>query len=186
MEGYLVIFLIIVGLVLGTSTYKEHLTQQTRRIIEERMRPPTQRVNTPGIVSTTIIPTAPDGLRKAIQIYRDNYVAYSVTGKEEHKAAYQAAQARIERFIQDAETKIDKDAKYVDRFVKQYADANRDLTRYKNIAEDIKRQGPEVEGQYMVEKKLNEPEELDMRPLYVKLGVAVLIAGVGVVALFLR
>ncbi len=186
MEGYLVIFLIIVGLVLATSTYKEHLTQQTLRVIEERMRPPTQRLTTSGVVSTTSRPPAPDGLARAIRAYRENYVAYNVTGKEEHKTAYLAAQAQIEGFIQQAETKIDKDAKYVDGFVKQYASANRDLTRYKNMAEDIKRRGPEIEGQYMVEKKLNEPEEINMRPLYIRLAVAVLIAGVGVVALFLR
>jgi hypothetical protein len=184
MEAYLLIFLIIGVLFLGARNYKEHLTQLTARAAEAG-RPPIPRVAT-SVASTTVTQTIPDGMRRAIQAYRDNYVAYNVTGKEAHKTAYLSAQAQIERFIRDADTKIQRDAAYVDRFVKEYADANPELLRYKRMAEDVQRQGPEIEGQYMVEKKLNEPVEVDMKPFYIKLAVALLIGGVGAVALFLR
>ena len=184
MEAYLLIFLIIGVLFLGTRSYKEHFTRSMLSAIAAARSPIPPA---PALIApTSTVQTIPDGMRRAIQAYRDNYVAYNVTGKEAHKTAYLSAQAQIERFIRDAETKIKNDAAYVDRFVKEHADANPELARYKGMAEDVRRQGPEIEGQYMVEKKLREPIEVDMKPFYIKLAVALLIGGVGAVALFLR
>lgn len=170
MEGYLVIFLIVAGLVLGAYMRKERLTMDASRTAATR----------------TFTPVAGSSFDKSIKAYRDNYLNYKLTGKQEYKTAYLSAQAVVEQYIADSEKKLKTDAEYVDKVVKDYANANPRLQAYKKDAQNVRAEGPVVEGQYMVEKKLREPQQVDMKSFYIKLGVAGLIMGVGLVAGFLK
>lgn len=174
MEGYLLVFLIAAALLVGAGGLTEHLSLQGGQAAPD-VPPPVLRTTS----------TSPE-FDAAVKAYRDNYVAYKATGRQAYKTAYTAAQAQIEKYIRDSEAKIDKDARYVKKFVTDYANANDKLTSYKNQAAAVRTEGPVIEGQYIVEKKLKEQPKVDLTPLYIKLGVAVLILGVGLVAVFLR
>lgn len=162
-EVYLIGAVIILGLLLWPRARREHLTTTT----------------------TTTTTTGPE-FDKVVKDYRDNYINFMTTGKPEYKTAYLSAQAQIEKYIKDAEAKIKSDADYMDKFIQQYAGSSTKLQGYKNQAEMVLNTGPGIGDQYRMEKKLREKMEVDLTPLYVKLGIAGLIAAVGIVALFLK
>lgn len=129
---------------------------------------------------------APQGFDATIKVYRDNYLNFKTTGKQEYRIAYIMAQAQIEQYINEAEAKINKDGEEIKKFVQQYSDSGTKLQQYSSQANEVLRTGPEIGDQYTLEKKLREPVSVNMKPIYVKLVVAGLIALVGAVALLLK
>lgn len=188
MEGYLIGFLIIVGLLLGAYRKKENMTTCFETNTDGTTTPTT--ATTKPVTTSTAVATVSavplSGFDRAVKAYRDNYVSFKVTGKPEYKTAYTAAQGEIEKYIAESETKIKGDADYVSKFVRQYADSSQTLQGYKSKAQTIRTAGPRTQDEYTAEKKRHETPEKDMQPVYIKLVVAGLIAGVGVVALLLR
>lgn len=174
MEAYVIVAAIVAGLLLNAwNQQREHLTMDVQRAA----------TNVPALSPSVRTPPSFDNV---IKLYRDNYLSYKMTGRNEHKNAYLMAQAQIEKYINDAQAKVNSDAQVAKKFVQDYANSSTQLQSYKDQASTMLRTGPELGDQYMLEKKIRDPIPVDMKPLYIKLGVAGLIAAVGVVALLLK
>ena len=126
--------------------------------------------------------------QQALEVYRTNYLEYKVTGRSEYKEAYLRAQAIVEQYLANLRKKIGNDASYVDGFVRKYADSNKRLTRLRDQSRAIQREGPILQDEYDVKKRLNETSvvSVDYSPYYVKGAIIAGVAGIAYVASLLR
>lgn len=125
--------------------------------------------------------------QNALEIYRTNYLEYKLTGQTVYKEAYERAQAVIQAYLKNLQTRVNDDASYVDKFVKDYANANQTLMELRDKSQQIQKEGPRLEGQYIVQKKLAEStQHVDYSEYYVKAGMVVAALGIAYVASLLR
>jgi flagellar biosynthesis chaperone FliJ len=125
---------------------------------------------------------------QALDLYRSNYLEYKMSGNTANKIAYERAQAVMDQYLQQLQTKIGNDASYVDKFVQEYANSNEKLMTLRDRSQAIQKEGPVLQDIYEVRKRLSESEEepVDYTGYYVKGAVIVGLVGIAYVASALR
>lgn len=125
--------------------------------------------------------------RSALEVYRTNYLEYKLTGQAAYKEAYESAQAIIEEYLQNLQKRVNEDASYVDTFVKEYANANQTLMELRDKSQQIQKEGPLLESQYVVQKRLADSNPTaDYSQYYVKAGMVVAALGIAYIGSLLR
>jgi uncharacterized membrane-anchored protein YhcB (DUF1043 family) len=125
--------------------------------------------------------------RSALEVYRTNYLEYKLTGEVAYKEAYESAQAIIEEYLQNLQKRVNEDASYVDTFVKEYANANQTLMELRDKSQQIQKEGPLLESQYVVQKRLADSNPTaDYSQYYVKAGMVVAALGIAYIGSLLR
>lgn len=122
--------------------------------------------------------------QNALELYRKNYLDYKLTGNTAYKTAYTNAQEWIELYLRNLEQSVSKGASSIDKFVKDYAQANPDMMNMKSQLRTIQEEGPRLQDAYVTEQKANEaPPPPDTTHYYVK---GAIVAGLVVLLLVLR
>lgn len=125
--------------------------------------------------------------QNALEIYRTNYLEYKLTGQAVYKEAYERAQAVIQAYLRNLQTRANEDASYVDTFVREYANANQTLMELRDRSQQIQKEGPKLEEQYVVQKRLADTKpEVDWSAYYVKVGIIFAALGIAAVGSALR
>lgn len=125
--------------------------------------------------------------RSALEVYRTNYLEYKLTGQAAYKEAYESAQAIIEEYLQNLQKRVNEDASYVDTFVKEYANANQTLMELRDKSQQIQKEGPLLQNQYVVQKRLTDSNPTtDYSQYYVKAGMVVAALGIAYIGSLLR
>jgi CHASE3 domain sensor protein len=125
--------------------------------------------------------------RSALEVYRTNYLEYKLTGEPAYKEAYESAQAIIEEYLQNLQKRVNEDASYVDTFVKDYANANQTLMELRDKSQQIQKEGPLLQNQYIVQKRLADSKPIvDYSQYYVKAGMVVAALGIAYIGSLLR
>ena len=122
---------------------------------------------------------------QAIDAYEKNYVKYRVTGRSEHKVAYESAQQWIETYLANLNKRIVNNSVEISKFVNESSLTNPELTKLQAQFSSIRKDGPALEDTYATVKRVNaEQPVLDHTDLYVKAGIAAGLLGI-VIALSL-
>ena len=120
----------------------------------------------------------------AVNLYKQNYLDYKLTGRAEYKTAYENAQTWITNYLNQLNTRIDEDKEYVNKFVSEYANTNPELSALQEQMKTIRTEGPKLQDRYETEKKMREEAPEDFTPYYIKGGVILGVIGIGVIASF--
>ena len=122
---------------------------------------------------------------RLLSIYKDNYVAFRVTGNIANKSAYETALNELNRQINGLRHSVNKDKEYIQGFLQNYSDDNPELVKLHEQSQEIQRVGPKIQGEYELSKRLNtspQVQPVDETYLYVKAGIVIaLLVVVGIV-----
>jgi hypothetical protein len=122
---------------------------------------------------------------RLLSVYKDNYVAYRVTGNIANKAAYEAALNELNRQMTGLQQTLGKDKEYIQGFLRNYSNDNSELVKLHEQSQEIQKVGPKIQSEYEVSKRLNKSPQvqpIDDTYLYVKAGIVVaLLVVVGIV-----
>jgi hypothetical protein len=122
---------------------------------------------------------------RLLSIYKDNYVAFRVTGNIANKTAYETALNELNRQINGLRHSVNKDKEYIQGFLQNYSDDNPELVKLHEQSQEIQRVGPKIQGEYELSKRLNaspQVQPVDETYLYVKAGIVIaLLVVVGIV-----
>jgi hypothetical protein len=122
---------------------------------------------------------------RLLNIYKDNYVAFRVTGNIANKTAYEAALNELNKQITNLQQTVGKDKQYIQGFLQTYSDDNPELVKLHEQSQQIQKVGPQIQGEYELSKRLNtspQVQPVDQTNLYVKGGIIVaLLVVVGLV-----
>jgi uncharacterized coiled-coil protein SlyX len=122
--------------------------------------------------------------QNALELYRKNYLDYKLTGNAAYKTAYTNAQEWIELYLRNLEQTVTKGASSIDKFVKDYAQTNPELTSMRDQLRVIQQEGPQLQDAYETGQRANEaPPPPSNTHHYVK---GAIVAGLVVLALVLR
>ena len=119
-----------------------------------------------------------------LDVYKNNYAAYKVTGNAGYKAAYESALKWLNQSIAFGNASLQNDAIALQQFVSSYDSSNGDVTKLDEKLKHIRTQGPKLQGEYERTKRMNQKqiEAIDNTSFYIKGGiVAGLLAIVGIV-----
>lgn len=116
---------------------------------------------------------------QALELYRVNLLQYRLTGKAEHKIAYENAERWINLHLGEINRQITSGRTFVNQFLEDYSTANPDLVTLKTRFSQIRQEGPRIQDEYSAIRRINESTEVtpDMTSQYVKAGVLVALIG---------
>jgi len=110
--------------------------------------------------------------QKTLDIYKKNYIRYSVSGNDANKQAYESAQQALDETLTNLRARVDTNQDMMSSFKDEYTS---ELDRLHQESQLIQKKGPEIQDEYIRIKKIKENEHKDsLMPYMVK---AVLIAG---------
>jgi len=110
--------------------------------------------------------------QKTLDIYKKNYIRYSVSGNDANKQAYESAQQALDETLTNLRAQVDTNQDMMTSFKDDYTS---ELDRLHQESQLIQKKGPEIQDEYIRIKKIKENEHKDsLIPYMVK---AVLIAG---------
>ena len=117
--------------------------------------------------------------------YKSSLVDYKVTGQAIFKQQAEGAEKWLNDYIGTLNKSIQNDAKFIDRFAKEYANTNPELVKYKKEIAEARKKGPELQDIYQGEKEIYAEPPVDEYLYYTKAAVVGGILAVGVVLNFL-
>jgi len=110
--------------------------------------------------------------QKTLDIYKKNYIRYSVSGNDANKQAYESAQQALDETLTNLRAQVDTNQDMMTSFKDDYTS---ELDRLHQESQLIQKKGPEIQDEYIRIKKIKDTEHKDsLTPYMVK---AVLIAG---------
>ena len=128
--------------------------------------------------------SVPSNVQQMLDVYKNNYAAYKVTGNAGYKIAYESALNWLNQTLAFGNASVQQDAMALQRFVTSYDSSNGEVTKLDQKLKKIKTHGPELQGEYERTKRMNQKqiEAIDNTSFYVKGGIVVgLLAIVGIV-----
>jgi len=123
-----------------------------------------------------------DDLHKQLEIYKENYARYRVTGDVNAKTVADTALAEAEKIIKEEQSQYEQGKGYIQNFVNSFTQTNPDLVNLHQKASTLERQVPLVQNEYVQTQMMNESPvaaHIDYTPYLIKAGVVV---GLAVVA----
>ena len=118
--------------------------------------------------------------QKTLDIYKKNYIRYSVSGNDANKQAYQSAQQALDETLTNLRARVDTNQDMMSSFKDEYTS---ELDRLHQESQLIQKKGPEIQDEYIRIKKIKENEHKDsLMPYMVKALVIAGLIGVAMVA----
>lgn len=100
--------------------------------------------------------------------YKASMLEYKVTGQTVFKEQSTIAEKWLNDYISALDQTIKRDADFIDRFAKNYATTNPEITKYKNEIAKARKQGPAIQDTYEGEQISQEEIPVDQTPFYTK------------------
>jgi hypothetical protein len=120
-----------------------------------------------------------------LDLYRKNILEYKVTGNSTYKIAADNAQKWMDDYIHTIRDATEHNNRYVDGFVKEYANTNPELTQMQKQIRAAREEGPKLQDALETEQLGEKELPVDMHSYYIKAGVVgTVLAIVAVVSLF--
>jgi hypothetical protein len=123
-----------------------------------------------------------DSLHKQLEIYKENYARYRVTGDINAKTVADTALGEASKIIKEEQAQYEQGNGYIQNFVSSFKERNPDLVEMHQKASSLQRQVPLVQNEYVQTQMMNESPiaaHIDYTPYLIKLAVVV---GLGVAA----
>ena len=118
--------------------------------------------------------------QKTLDIYKKNYIRYSVSGNDANKQAYESAQQALDETLTNLRARVDTNQDMMSSFKDEYTS---ELDRLHQESQLIQKKGPEIQDEYIRIKKIKENEHKDsLMPYMVKALVIAGLIGVAMVA----
>lgn len=115
--------------------------------------------------------------QKTLDLYKKNYVRYSVSGNEGNKQAYLSAQQALDETLTNLRAKVDTNQDMMTSFKDDYTT---ELDKLHQQSQLIQKKGPQIQDEYTRIKKIKESEHKDsLAPYMVKAVVIAGLIGVG-------
>jgi DNA repair ATPase RecN len=130
------------------------------------------------------IMSVPFDFQHMLNVYRDNYAAYKVTGNAAYKTAYETSLKGINQHIARINNSVQEDSEHIRNFMDTYEKSNGIITSLDNRIKRIKTEGPKLQDEYSQTKQLNQKEiqAVDNTYAYVKGGIIVgLVIAAGII-----
>ncbi len=120
----------------------------------------------------------PADFTQALEIFRDNYTKYRITGETKYKTQYASAEAWLNNYLESMRTGIDNKATQIQTFVTDYQNANPELVELQRKFKVIREDGPKLEDKYSTVRRINaEIPQTSYTEHYVKAGLIVVVVG---------
>jgi len=118
--------------------------------------------------------------QKTLDIYKKNYIRYSVSGNDANKQAYESAQQALDETLTNLRARVDTNQDMMSSFKDEYTS---ELDRLHQESQMIQKKGPQIQDEYIRIKKIKENEHKDsLMPYMVKALVIAGLIGVAMVA----
>jgi len=121
------------------------------------------------------MPTDTPDFSTLLETYRTNYADFKVTQNPASRVAYESALKSVQATLNQTQSAIDQDARYIAQFVTDYTNANPRLSELHQKSKNIRETAPKVESEFAV-SKATVPEthysSPDLTSLYIKGGIA--------------
>jgi hypothetical protein len=123
-----------------------------------------------------------DDLSKQLEIYKENYARYRVSGDLNAKAVADSALAEADAIILHQQELYNGDKEYITTFIKNFKNSNPELTDLHERASVLSKKVPLVQNEYVQTQMMNTSPiaaHVDYTPYLIKAAVVV---GVAIVA----
>jgi hypothetical protein len=110
---------------------------------------------------------------------------YKVTGQTVFKDQAARSEAWLKQYLMGLNRAIQRDANYIDRFVKTYEKTNPDIIKFTNDIKLARTKGPELQDVYEGEQEVRKAVPVDETVFYTKAAVIGGVLAIGAVASFL-
>jgi len=119
--------------------------------------------------------SVPADIQQMLNMYKNYYAAYKVTGNVGYKSVYERALNGVNQHIARMNASMVEDAAQIRDFMSTYEKSNGIITKLDNNIKGIKREGPKLQNDYEQTKRLHqkEIEAVDNTYAYVKGGIVV-------------
>jgi hypothetical protein len=97
-----------------------------------------------------------DDLHKQLEIYKQNYARYRVTGDVNAKTVADTALGEAEKIIRQEQSQYEQGKGYIQNFVNSFKETNPDLVSLRQKASTLERQVPLVQNEYVQTQMMNE------------------------------
>jgi hypothetical protein len=122
---------------------------------------------------------------RVLNQFRNSMLEYKVTGQAVFKQQADRSEKWLNDYITTLNSTIQRDTEFIDKFAKQYARTNPELTKYKKEIANAREKGPELQDVYEGEKESQEEPPIDETPFYTKAAAVGGILAIGAVLSFL-
>lgn len=129
-----------------------------------------------------------DTLMRYLQIYKDNYARYRVTGDQSAKAIADSALHNASYIIKNQETIYERDKGYIQSYVKKFKEDKPRLIELHHRATELQKEVPAAQNEYAQTQEMNKAPaitQLDYEPYLIKGGIAAGLIIIAIVASFL-
>jgi lysyl-tRNA synthetase class I len=122
---------------------------------------------------------------RVLNQFRRSMLEYKVTGQPIFKQQADVARKWLTDYFNTMKSTIQRDTDFIDKFAKQYARTNPELTKYKKEIANARTKGPELQDVYEGEKETQEEPSIDETSFYTKAAAVGGILAIGAVLSFL-
>ncbi len=106
-----------------------------------------------------------------LNMFRQYYLDYKVTGSPSSKIAYEGMQKWLDTHIQSLQKNVDDKGTQINTFVTNYQQSNPELVKMQGELKNIREQAPKLKDQYETEKTASEVAPRDLTPYYTKAAI---------------
>lgn len=117
--------------------------------------------------------------------YKRAMLEYKVTGQSVFKDQAAKSEAWLKQYLTGLNQAIQRDAGYIDRFVKTYERTNPDIVKFTNEIKLARTKGPELQDIYDGEKEIQKVPPMDESIFYTKAAVIGGVLAIAAVVSFL-
>jgi CHASE3 domain sensor protein len=119
--------------------------------------------------------SVPADIQQMLDMYKNYYAAYKVTGNVGYKSVYERALNGVNQHIARMNASLEEDAAQIQDFMNTYEKSNGAITTLDNRIKGIKKEGPNLQNEYIQTKRLNQKEiaAVDNTYAYIKGGIVV-------------
>lgn len=117
--------------------------------------------------------------------YKRAMLEYKVTGQSVFKDQAAKSEAWLKQYLTGLNQAIQRDATYIDRFVKTYERTNPDIVKFTNEIKLARTKGPELQDIYDGEKEIQKVPPMDESIFYTKAAVIGGVLAIAAVVSFL-
>lgn len=117
-----------------------------------------------------------DDLHKQLEIYKENYARYRVTGDVNAKTVADTALGEAEKIINEEKSQYEQGKGYIQNFVNSFTETNPDLVNFHQKASSLQRQVPLVQNEYVQTQMMSTSPiapHVEYTNYLVKLGIVV-------------
>jgi hypothetical protein len=117
-----------------------------------------------------------DDLSKQLEIYKENYARYRVSGDVNAKAVADTALGEAEKIIKNQQAVYGEGTQYIQGFVRSFTQTNPELVNLHDRSVVLEKTVPEVQTEFSQTQRMNETAvsiltTIDYTPYLIKAGV---------------